>query len=64
MPFNDQGAALPGVSPEGHRTPSGRGAVTAYRQTCPKPAPAGAPITASSYLGLARGAVRILGGAL
>ena len=61
--FNDQGAAFLAFHLKGTGRRPAAGAVTAYRQTCPKPAPAGAPITASSYLGLARGAVRILGGA-
>jgi hypothetical protein len=37
--------------------------VTAYRQTCPKLAPAGGAIRAGTYAALARGAVRLRGGA-
>ena len=41
--FNDQGAAFLAFHLKGTGRRPAAGAVTAYRQTCPKPAPAGAP---------------------
>lgn len=61
--FNDQGAAFFAFHLKGSGSRPAPGAVTAYRQTCPRTAFSGSAITASAYAKLARGAVRIRGGA-
>jgi pimeloyl-ACP methyl ester carboxylesterase len=55
--FNDQGSAFFDAWLRGQAGGPASGEVTAFTQTCPKPAPADGPFTAPSYRELARGAV-------
>ncbi|HEX5979530.1 MAG TPA: CocE/NonD family hydrolase [Thermoleophilaceae bacterium] len=55
--FNDDGSAFFDRWLRGGEGGPAAGQVTAFTQTCPRPAPAGGPFEASSYASLAQGAV-------